>query len=119
MHQFRGWRVARWIRPGAHDANLRHHHRRRSKRGVVDSVRGAEIKAGNLKMPQSAILYQLFAPRDSVDAGGAHLKSPTSLNVVYLPYATTETTGISTTPSPGTPWLMFPGKPWAHIMISQ
>lgn len=89
------------------------------KRGVVDSVRGAEIRAGTLKMPQRAILYQLFAARDSVDAVGGRLKSPSSLSVVYIPYATTETTGISASPSPGTPWLMFPGEPWAHIMISR
>ena len=89
------------------------------KRGVVDSVRAAEIKAGKLKMPERAILYQVFAARDSVDASTAQIKSPSFLNVVYLPYATTETTGFSTNPSPGTPWLMFPGKPWAHIMISQ
>lgn len=89
------------------------------KRGVVDSVRAAEIKSGKIKMPTRAVLYQVFASRDSVDAANAQLKSPSFLNVVYLPYATTETTGFSTNPSPGTPWLMFPGKPWAHIMISQ
>ncbi len=89
------------------------------KRGVVDSVRAADIKSGRIKMPAQAMLYQVFASRDSVDASSAQLKSPSFLNVVYMPYATTETTGISTTPTPGTPWLMYPGKPWAHIMISQ
>lgn len=89
------------------------------KRGVVDSVRAADIRAGKIRMPQRAILYQVFASRDSVDAATAQLRSPSFLNVVYIPYATTETTGISTHPSPGTPWLMFPGKPWAHIMISK
>ena len=38
--------------------------------------------------------------------------------VVYTPYATPESTGLSATPVPGGPWLMFPGKPTAHIMIN-
>jgi hypothetical protein len=38
--------------------------------------------------------------------------------VVYTPYATPESSGLSTMPIPGGPWLMFPGKPSAHIMIN-
>jgi hypothetical protein len=37
--------------------------------------------------------------------------------VVYVPYATPESTGLSTTPGTA-PWLMYPGTPGAHIMIS-
>lgn len=89
------------------------------KRGVVDSVRAAEIKSGKIRMPARAVLYQVFAFRDSVDVATAKVKSPSYLNVVYIPYATPENTGLSTEALKGTPWLMFPGKPWAHIMIME
>jgi len=89
------------------------------KRGVVDSVRMADIKSGKIKMPTRAVLYQVFAPRDSVDASSAQVKGQSFLNVIYIPYATVETTGISTDPARGTPWLMYPGKPWAHVMLTQ
>ena len=38
--------------------------------------------------------------------------------VIYTPFATPETTGLPIRPVPGGPWLMFPGTPTAHIMIS-
>jgi hypothetical protein len=44
-------------------------------------------------------------------------KGARKLFVVYMPYATTATTGIPTTGKPGEPWLMFPGTPKAHIML--
>jgi len=40
------------------------------------------------------------------------------LTVLYIPGATTESTGISSTPREDGPWLMFPGTPKAHVMIS-
>ncbi len=89
------------------------------KRGLVDSVRLADIKSGKIHMPARAVLYQEFASRDSVDVTTAAVKSPAYLNVVYIPYATTESTGIATDAPKGTPWLMYPGKPWAHIMLVQ
>lgn len=84
---------------------------------VVDSVRLADIRARRLRVPERAMLYQIFAPSDSVDARNGRVSSPSFLHVVYLPYATAESTGLSTDPMRGTPWLMYPGKPWAHIMI--
>jgi hypothetical protein len=89
------------------------------KRGLVDSVRLAEIKAGKIKMPSRAVLYQEFASRDSVDVATAAIKSPSYLNVIYIPYATMESTGIAIDAPKGTPWLMYPGKPWAHVMLVQ
>jgi hypothetical protein len=39
--------------------------------------------------------------------------------VVYIPYATQETTGLSLAPNESShPWLMFPGQYNAHIMIT-
>jgi hypothetical protein len=85
--------------------------------GQVDTVRFAEVKSGKLKMPaQPAMLYQVFGGMfDSVTAKatGGNL-----LYVTYIPFATPHTTGISATPSPTSPWIMFPGTPKAHIMYT-
>jgi hypothetical protein len=88
-----------------------------NKRELIDSLRLAEIRSGKLRMPQRAVLYQIFAEADSVDVITARIRGPSYLHVVYIPYATQESTGLTTDALRGTPWLMFPGKPWAHIMI--
>jgi hypothetical protein len=85
----------------------------------VDSTRAREVRAKSLVMPaRPAALYQYFAARDSVDAATGAVKGAQYLYVVYTPYATYQTTGISEAPVPGGPWIMFPGTPFAHLMIS-
>ncbi len=87
-------------------------------RGAEDSVRLAEITAGTLKMPDGPrVLYNLYAPADSVDNTTGLPRHPAAMQVVYIPYATPESTGLPDRPGSGLPWLMFPGKPWAHVMI--
>ncbi|MEX1186706.1 MAG: hypothetical protein WEA80_08960 [Gemmatimonadaceae bacterium] len=88
-----------------------------NKRELSDSLRLADIRAGRIRMPASAVLYQIFAADDSVDVATATVKSPSYLDVVYIPGATPKSTGFTTDALRGTPWLMYPGKPWAHIMI--
>lgn len=88
-----------------------------AKRELSDSLRLLDIRAGRIKMPANAVLYQIFAADDSVDVATATIKSPSYLDVVYMPGATTRSTGLTTDAMRGTPWLMYPGKPWAHIMI--
>lgn len=84
----------------------------------VDSARMAAVESGALKMPDGPrTLYNLYAPADSVDAATGLARGAAGLPVVYLPYATAESTGLPTRPGGGLPWLMYPGKPWAHIMI--
>jgi hypothetical protein len=86
--------------------------------GEVDSARMAAIQSGALKMPDGPrMLYNLYAAGDSVDAATGLAHGTSGLPVVYIPYATAESTGLSTRPGDGQPWLMFAGKPWAHIMI--
>jgi hypothetical protein len=83
----------------------------------VDTVRFAEAKSGALKMPTApAALYQIFA--QSYDAATGSVKGGRSLFVVYVPFATAASTGLSTVPSDTKPWLMLPGTPKAHIMFS-
>ena len=89
------------------------------KEDEVDSTRAREVRAKKLAMPtQPAALYQYFAARDSVDAGTGAVRGAQHLYVVYTPYATYKSTGISEAPVPGGPWIMFPGTPFAHLMIS-
>lgn len=84
----------------------------------VDSVRFREAKAGTLKLPtHPASLYSLtggtgFDPKTGTAPGARWLY------VVYIPYATAATTGLSEKPQENAPWLMFPGTPKAHIMFT-
>jgi hypothetical protein len=84
----------------------------------ADSVRANEIRAGKLAMPKTpTALYQLGAPREQVSDSG--VKGARYLYVVYMPFATPASTGLTIQPlNDGGPWLMYPGKPWAHIMIA-
>jgi len=87
------------------------------KGDMVDSVRFREARAGTLKLPDApALLYSLTGAKDAYDPATKTAKAR-ALFVVYMPYATSETTGLSAVPAEGTPWVMFPGTPKAHIMF--
>lgn len=89
-------------------------------RAEKDSIRLAEVNSGALKMPEGPrMLYNLYAPADSVDAATGLANGSAFLYIVYIPYATPESTGLTARPGGGLPWLMYPGKPWAHVMISR
>ena len=86
----------------------------------IDSIRLAEIEAGTLEMPsQPTALYSLSSDREMWDAAAGMPADASGLYVIYLPYATAESSGISVQPARDRPWLMYPGKPWAHVMISR
>jgi hypothetical protein len=83
----------------------------------VDTVRFAEVKAGKLQMPkQPASMYQLFG--GTFDPATSTVKDSKQLFVIYITGATGATTGLSEKPSEGAPWIMFPGTPKAHIMLT-
>lgn len=80
-------------------------------------VRYQEIEAGTLKMPgQPAILYTMNAT--SWDPAAGTVTGEYRRQTIYIPYATAESTGLSTQASDAAPWIMFPGTPGAHIMIT-
>jgi hypothetical protein len=84
----------------------------------VDTLRFAEVRARKLAMPtHAAALYSLSGAADAYDAATNTVRDARALYVIYMPGATAASTGLSTRPSPGTPWLMFPGTPKAHIMF--
>ena len=85
----------------------------------VDSVRFAEVESGKIVMPKgAAALYQMTGPKGDFDAARGIAKEAKPLFVIYVPGATVASTGLSTVPQVGGPWLMFPGTPKAHIMFT-
>lgn len=87
-------------------------------RDDIQARREEEIKAGILKMPEHpAALYSLSGPADSYNPETKEVTGASPLYVVYMPYATTASTGLPERAPQGQPWLMNPGKPWAHIML--
>jgi hypothetical protein len=82
-----------------------------------DEMRGKEVKDGKLAMPREPrTLYVLDG--SSYDAATGKVADAYQRWVIYLPFATAESTGLSTKASPSAPWLMSAGTAGAHIMIN-
>lgn len=86
----------------------------------IRDIRDEESNTGKLKMPkQSASLYVYTAKAEDFIPETGFVKNGYLRYVIYIPYATAETTGLPLKPdSEGMPWIMDPGTPRAHIMIS-
>ncbi|HEY7306800.1 MAG TPA: hypothetical protein VH601_21930 [Bryobacteraceae bacterium] len=82
-----------------------------------NEIRWKEVAEGKLSLPRAPrTLYILSGTGFDVSSGkvtDAYLRW-----VIYVPFATPESTGLSTKPSDNAPWLMFPGTAGAHIMIN-
>ena len=86
-------------------------------REQVDSVRFLEARSGKLKLPKEpAALYSLTG--GSFDPATKLVNGARPLFVIYVPFATAESTGLSAVPARGTPWIMGAGTPKAHIMFT-
>jgi hypothetical protein len=82
-----------------------------------NEVRFKEIQDGKLPMPKEPrTLYVLTG--SSFDAASGKVQDPYLRWVIYVPFATPESTGLSTKASDGAPWLMSAGTAGAHIMIN-
>lgn len=88
-----------------------------ANQNTVDSVRGAESRNGRIRMPPTAMLYSLTGRTSSYDPATNTAAGARPLFVVYTPFATAESLGLTTTPQRGVPWMMHPGEPNAHIMF--
>lgn len=86
----------------------------------IFDTREAEAKSGMLKMPkEGATLFVLTADDENYDTTTGEVSDTYLRYVVYLPWATSTTTGLPLKPSaPGMPWIMDPGTHRAHIMIT-
>ena len=83
-------------------------------------IRKEEVESGKLKMPDSpSTMYVFSGSSENYDKTTGELTDGKFRYVVYIPFATTESTGLPDKPeAPGMPWLMDPGTHRAHIMIS-
>jgi hypothetical protein len=90
------------------------------KQDEVFTIREQEVKSGKLTMPkQPSTLYVYSAKDDQYDKTTGDVKDGYLRYVIYVPYATAESTGLPLQPStPGMPWIMDPGTHRAHIMIN-
>lgn len=86
----------------------------------IFSMREAEAKSGQLKMPaQPATLYVYTASEEDYNTSTGEIQNGYLRYVVYIPWATAESTGLPLKPDfAGQPWIMDPGTHRAHIMIS-
>jgi len=82
-----------------------------------NDIRWQEVAEGKLSMPREPrTLYVLTGT--GFDAGSGKVTDAYLRWVIYVPFATTESTGLSTKASDNAPWLMYPGTAGAHIMIN-
>jgi len=86
----------------------------------VFDMREKEVKEGKLKMPkQPSTLYVYTADEGQFDPATGVVTKGYLRYVIYIPFATAESTGLPLSPSaPGMPWIMDPGTHRAHIMIN-
>lgn len=91
----------------------------KSPKEILD-IREAEVKAGKLIMPQGpTTLFVYFGPEDGYNRQTGEITKAQFRYVIYIPYATAESTGLPTKPeAPGMPWLMDAGTHRAHVMIN-
>ena len=95
--------------------------RKQGKKGQeIFDAREQEAKAGKLAMPkQPSTLFVLSAPAENYNAATGEVTNGYLRYVVYIPYATAESTGLPLKPEgPAMPWIMHPGTHGAHIMIN-
>jgi len=82
----------------------------------IFEIREAEVRAGTLALPDKTTLCILTG---KVNPQTMEIEDPYVRYVFYMPFATGESTGLPTTPTPpGHAWLMNPGTHRAHIMIT-
>jgi hypothetical protein len=82
-----------------------------------NEIRFKEVEEGKVKMPKEPrTLYVLTG--SGYDAAAGKVQDSYLRWVIYVPYATPQSTGLSTKANDGGPWLMGSGTAGAHIMIS-
>lgn len=79
--------------------------------------RWKEIKEGKLKMPKEPRMLYVLSGK-GYDAASGKVVEGSVRWVIYVPFATAESTGLSTKSKRGEPWLMDAGTAGAHIMIT-
>ena len=85
-----------------------------------EEIRQKEAKSGEMSLPENPATLHIYFGQDAYfDEEAGKIQNAKYRYVVYIPYATQETTGLPLSPNESShPWLMFPGKYNAHIMIT-
>jgi hypothetical protein len=82
-----------------------------------NEIRFKEVEEGKVKMPREPrTLYVMTGT--SFDAATGKVQDQYLRWVIYVPFATPQSTGLSSKGSEGAPWLMSAGTAGAHIMIN-
>jgi hypothetical protein len=86
----------------------------------IFDIREAEAKSGKLDMGGlGSTLHIYFGTETQYNPETSQVKGAQYRYVVYMPFATAESTGLPEVPiAPNHPWIMNPGTHRAHIMIS-
>ena len=74
----------------------------------IRQILETEMQSGVLEMPDHAMEFLME---------GSIIEHAMPWAIVRIPFATQESTGLPTEPSPYHPWLMRPGEGNAHIML--
>lgn len=82
-------------------------------------IRDQEVKSGKLVMPkQPTTLFVFTTDKEKYNPTTGDVQDGYLRSVVYIPFATAESTGLPTKPmGAGLPWIMDAGTYRAHIMI--
>lgn len=85
----------------------------------IFAIREAEMKSGKLKINTGSTLHIYYGSKTMYDPKTSKVEGAQLRYVVYMPWATSESTGLPKVPiAPNHPWIMNPGTHRAHIMIS-
>lgn len=86
----------------------------------IFDIREAEVKAGKLEMGvPGSTLHVYYGAEAKYNPETAEVAGAQYRYVVYMPFATAESTGLPEKPlASNHPWIMNPGTHRAHIMIS-
>ena len=85
----------------------------------IFAIREAEMKSGQIKITPGSTLHIYYGAKTVYDPETSKVEGAQLRYVVYMPWATSESTGLPKAPkAPNHPWIMNPGTHRAHIMIS-
>jgi hypothetical protein len=73
------------------------------------------MQEGKLAVPANGASNYILT--GTYDAATGEIRDAYLRWVVYTPFATPASTGLTTRGGESAPWLMFPGTPGSHIMI--
>ena len=89
------------------------------KHQEIFDIRETEVKGGDLKITTGSTLHIYYGKKTMYDSETSKVDGARLRYVVYMPYATSASTGLPEAPAASNhPWIMNPGTHRAHIMIS-